>query len=164
MKFLFNRKKVQINTTDFLTKYDRIRKKLLIYNYHKKIFNYIRKRLEIGKLRLNLEHEDLKAIYSEIQLINTESDEINMKLRGILLYLGTVMLTNDNMLNLRGMTYELMLDVNRMDYKNQEDFVKQLKYKDFLNKILKIIVLYEKLIKLEFNIKNRQIILNNIKL
>ena len=120
----------------------------------------IKKNFQILKLKLQIEHEELKFIYKEIiQLKNTCPNILNL-IRNILVYLGMVILKKDNMLVLRNMVYEFG---NIIQFVDKNNYFLTEKTREFLSKIITIINHYESLTKLTFKLNNRLIILKNYK-
>jgi hypothetical protein len=121
---------------------------------------FLKKNFQILKLKLQIEHEELKFIYKEIiQLKNTCPNILNL-IRNILVYLGMVILKKDNMLVLRNMVYEFG---NIIQFVDKNNYFLTEKTREFLSKIITIINHYESLTKLTFKLNNRLIILKNYK-
>ena len=157
MKISFKYKK--IDSSDFIKKYNRMRRKILLYTYNKKALKCIIKGMETNKALINLLHNDLKEIYNTITQINTIEYEFLFKIRGILMCTGNQM-SPTNFSLLKSLVYDLINSINNI---HKKEFLKEIKYKEFLDKAISIINVYEKMLKLDFKIRNREIILNNIK-
>lgn len=134
--------------------------KILKKNHFKRLINILIKNLKLVKLRIEIGHEELKQIYGDIVKSKEEDANIKGLMRNILIYLGIIIMTDDNMINLRNMIYNFGNLTEFIDENNY--FIKQ-KSREFLNKIIIIVNNYETMKKNSFKLNNRLIIIKNYK-
>lgn len=118
--------------------------------------NLVRK-AKIMQTKINLLFGQLKSIYGGLLGLIDPANPILYNLRNVIYMIGTTIYSKKNMLNVRDLIYKLInTDISTMTK------LEQIIIKDYTDYAVKMVRLYEKLLLVDFKIRNIEIFLNKI--
>lgn len=141
-----------INIDSHESKFRETKRRWLLVKYHKQIFDSMLYAFEQEKFNLGIVYEALKQLYSTMECAHVQLP------RNILQFIGSVILNRANLQVLNDLISALMFCIENIDMKNRIDYV------EFLNQCTDYYSTCDRILKLDFKLRNRLTIINNYEL